>query len=69
MRIGRRVGYCWWVFLEWKLADMWVGVSWQGHWACYHLLDVGDIKREMHVYICLLPCVPIHVIVPLKEKP
>lgn len=48
---------------------MWVGVSWQGHWACYHLLDVGDIKREMHVYICLLPCVPIHVIVPLKEKP
>lgn len=39
----------WYVCLEWKLQDMWVGAFW---------------KRQGHVFdawICLLPCLPIHV--------
>lgn len=66
MRLGRRMGYCWWVFLEWKLAELWVGVFWQEKPAGYHLLGVGHIERELHVYVCLLPCVPIHLIIPRK---
>jgi hypothetical protein len=33
---------------EWKLADMWIGVFWKR----------SDV---LHVWICLLPCVPLHI--------
>lgn len=33
--------------IEWKLADLWIGVSWKGN------------RDERWVWVCLLPCVPI----------
>ncbi len=64
MRLGRRVGYCWWVFLEWKPQACWVGVFWQHRPARYHLLGVGDVRRDLHVWVCVLPMLPVHVIIP-----
>lgn len=44
-----------WLRFEFKLADMWIGWFWQ--------------RREhvLHIWICLVPCVPLHVQV-VKES-
>jgi hypothetical protein len=36
--------------IEFKLQDMWIGVYWQKKYAC------------LHIWICLVPCFPIHII-------
>jgi hypothetical protein len=43
-----RLGRCWRVALEFKLADMWIGVYWD--------------RRPVHldIWICLVPCFPLH---------
>lgn len=40
----------WLLNLEFKLADCWVGVFWQRK------------ADELHIWICLIPCFPIHLI-------
>jgi hypothetical protein len=45
------------VRLEWKLADLWVGAFWS-----FDKATGGD------VWICLLPCLPIHIITGLHAK-
>ncbi len=58
--------WLWRVKLEWKLADMWVGIFWktsndvipQG--APTYALPVYD---RLDVWVCLIPCVPIHATV------
>lgn len=40
--------FCW-IRLEYKLQDMWIGLFWRRHGSG------GD------VWICLLPCLPIHI--------
>lgn len=44
--------------LEFKLADFWVGVFWK-------VKDVeagtGAKWRYLHIWICLLPCFPLHL--------
>lgn len=35
--------------IEWKLADLWVGLFWKRTGNCIDL------------WICVLPCVPLHV--------
>lgn len=47
-----RRGY---VALEWKLADLWVGAFWDRRWRS----EIGCFSY--HVWICLIPCVPIHL--------
>lgn len=41
--------------LEFKLADAWIGAFW------------ARKDNVLHVWICLLPCLPIHVQIPCKE--
>jgi hypothetical protein len=50
-----------WIALEFKLADFWVGLFWQTKPANYHTID-GRVSAELHVYICLVPCLPVHVV-------
>jgi len=38
------------VRLEFKLADLWVGAFWARR------------NDGLHVWICLLPCLPIHIV-------
>jgi hypothetical protein len=39
-----------WVEVMWEIRDCWVGVywTWEG--------------TALHIYVCLIPCVPVHVI-------
>jgi hypothetical protein len=37
------------VALEWKIQDLWVGLYWRRH------------GHEIDVWICVVPCLPIHI--------
>jgi hypothetical protein len=41
--------------IEFKLADCWIGAYWAKQ---------GD---DIHVWVCLLPCLPIHLIIRRNE--
>ena len=43
--------------LEFKLQDMWLGI----YWVRKHYFE----GSAMHVWVCLIPCFPIHI---TKEK-
>lgn len=40
----------WRLGIEFKKQDCWMGVFWQTQ------------HRDLHIYICILPCLPIHII-------
>ena len=52
--------------IEFTLQDMWLGVFWC--WKTAYQGTAGIKVRELHVYVCILPCVPIHVIVTTDAK-
>jgi len=43
--------------LEWKLEDMWIGVFWKTSNA---LFDEGERPMFTDIWVCLVPCLPIH---------
>jgi hypothetical protein len=45
--------------LEFKLADLWVGVFWKG--SEYPELFENYWAKCYDVWVCLLPCLPIHI--------
>lgn len=49
----------WKVRLEFKLADMWVGAFWRR--GRYFNDETGLTVKTLEIWICLLPCLPIHV--------
>lgn len=59
-RIGKRC----WVGVEFKAADLWVGAYWDRRRIRYFLEGAGTVNEELHLWICLLPCLPIHLIIP-----
>lgn len=47
--------------IEWKVEDMWIGLYWRvGRWAVEG--DPARQVRKIDVWICILPCLPIHLI-------
>ena len=49
-----------WLYLEAKKEDCWVGVFWRR--------EQGDWGSTLDVWVCLLPCLPIHYIREGGEK-
>ena len=45
----------WWITLEWKLEDMWIGIFWRRYGVSY-LFGKG-----IDVWVCLVPCCPLHI--------
>lgn len=45
---------------EWKLQDLWIGVFWK---TTRCRTDEGEKPFATDIWICLLPCVPLHVTV------
>lgn len=41
--------YRWFIHLEWKVQDCWIGLFWR--------VD----KERFDLWFCLLPCIPIHI--------
>lgn len=52
----RRAGWSW----ECKWADLWIGVFWKR--------KSGPGWSVLHIWICLVPCFPIHVWVARSDK-
>lgn len=46
------------VQFEWKIEDLWIGVFWRHGYAQF---DAGDRRMFTDVWICLVPCCPLHV--------
>ena len=51
----------WRMRLELVLQDAWVGCYWTWKLALYET-PYGLVTTELHIYICLVPCVPLHVV-------
>ena len=49
-----------WTTLECHAEDRWVGASWERKQARYRTGN-GMVTAEWHVWICLVPCFPLHV--------
>ena len=47
------------IALEYKLADMWVGMFWQR--------KEDAVRRSLHIWVCIVPCLPIHLIIHLGD--
>jgi hypothetical protein len=45
--------------LEFKLQDLWIGAFWR-EGRLLRDRQSGQRKREYHLWLCLLPCVPLH---------
>lgn len=55
--------------LEFKLEDLWIGVFWKSHYS--FLQSVYNLKTKTwsekrnwistDIWVCLVPCVPIHI--------
>lgn len=56
-----------WLFLKWEPRDLWVGVFWDRRRADYWC-DGGHCIEDLHVYVCLVPCVVMHLIIAWKYK-
>jgi hypothetical protein len=57
LRLGRQT----WIALECHPADCWVGASWERRHTRYRT-GTGVVTTEWHVWVCLVPCFPLHVI-------
>lgn len=44
--------------VEYKLQDMWIGLFWKTE---YCKTDGGDKPFVTDIWICLIPCFPIHI--------
>lgn len=45
------------VQFQWELRDLWVGLFWR------------KTQIALHLYVCIVPCVPLHVTILRKQQP
>lgn len=48
--------------LELKWADLWIGKYHKLIVQKSHTYPFEILKKELHIWICIIPCVPIHLI-------
>jgi len=54
----KKIGKMGSISLEFKIEDCWVGAFWKTN----NIQTVeGDVKFSTDIWICLLPCLPIHI--------
>jgi hypothetical protein len=54
-----------WITLKFKLADLWVGAFWDRRKTQYGTAR-GIVIEEFHLWVCLMPCFPIHYVAASK---
>jgi hypothetical protein len=45
--------------IEWEPRDWWIGLYWT--------TKTTSNRREWHYYLCLLPCLPLHIVWGVRE--
>jgi len=50
--------------LEWKPQDLWIGVFWK---QVGNRRDPAQWFVHFHVWICILPCLPVHVTIEYQD--
>lgn len=52
------------VRIEFEPRDVWIGLFW-----CKKRVHVAGFKmrEDLHLYLCLIPCFPIHIVIPRRE--
>lgn len=45
---------------EFKLEDMWIGVFWRKQ-VTHPMIDEMDTNHQFDLWICIIPCFPIHI--------
>lgn len=57
-----------WIALEFVPGDLWVGLFVTTKPTNYSFIG-GNCTRDLHIFLCLIPCLPVHVIIPWEVKP
>lgn len=57
-----------WIALEVVPGDLWIVVFVKTKSANYGFIG-GHCSRELHVYLCLIPCLPVHLVIPWDVTP
>ena len=57
LQLGRQT----WIAVECHPTHCWVGASWEQRQTRYRT-GTGLVTAEWHVWVCLVPCFPLHVI-------
>ena len=55
----------WSLTLEFKLPDFWIGAFWKREEYDF----CGQWRRRFDLWVCLLPCLPLHLKVDREAKP
>jgi len=54
--------------LELKWNDLWVGAYWKNKELSFRPGRWTIFKKERHIWICIFPCLPIHIWYEIKKK-
>lgn len=46
--------------LEFKIRDMWVGVFWHAVEPDKSMVKGSKTPRDVDIWVCIIPCLPIH---------
>ena len=49
----------WWIRLEFKPQDMWVGVYWKV--TEYEPCQGYHVPTDLDIWVCFLPTIPVHI--------
>lgn len=47
------------------LRDLWVGVYWDVEELQMECGPMDLVHKMLHIYVCLIPCLPIHIGIPI----
>ncbi len=50
-----------WLAVEFKIEDCWIGIFWRFKEVGYGSI-LGSVTEDLNIWICLIPCFPIHII-------
>lgn len=69
IRLGRTAGKCVWFAWEVKPVEpIEVGAFWDKRKANYLHAGLGHVVEDLHVWICIVPCLPFHFVMPWRIK-
>ena len=63
-----RLGHGKWIAIEFKPQDCWIGIYWTTKDVRAYSIVGGLVVAEWHLWVCIIPCVPVHFIRAIMER-